>query len=138
MPPRHGAGSRSSPPATSPYTLVPVPPFAIMVTPASSIRPLTHGSPKFGAVPTLRVYDLEPACVRMDSTTANGHWTVTEDGLFPFGQSTDYRPDLPQVKGMLSALEPLGLPVATDVSPGQQADDPLYVPAIARVREGLG
>ena len=39
---------------------------------------------------------------------------------------------------MMSALDPLGMPVATDVVPGQRADDPLYVPAITRVREGLG
>ena len=86
----------------------------------------------------LRVYDLQPACVRLDSTTANGHWSVTEDGLLQFGQSKDHRPDLPQVKIMVSALDPLGMPVATDIVPGQRADDPLYVPAIARVREGLG
>ncbi|HEX9872681.1 MAG TPA: transposase [Candidatus Tectomicrobia bacterium] len=86
----------------------------------------------------LRVYDLQPACVRLDSTTANGHWSVTEDGLFQFGHSKDHRPDLPQVKIMVSALDPLGMPVATDIVPGQRADDPLYVPAIARVREGLG
>ena len=39
---------------------------------------------------------------------------------------------------MVSALDPLGMPVATDVVPGQRADDPLYVPAITRVRESLG
>jgi hypothetical protein len=44
---------------------------------------------------------------------------------------------LPQVKVMLSALDPLGLPGATNVVPGQRADDPLYIPAIARVREGV-
>jgi transposase len=76
--------------------------------------------------------------VRLDSTTANGHWSVTEDGLFQFGHSKDHRPDLPQVKIIVSALDPLGMPVATDIVPGQRADDPLYVPAIARVREGLG
>ena len=86
----------------------------------------------------LRVYDLHPACIRLDSTTASGHWTVTEDGLFQCGHRQDHRPDLPQVKVMVSALDPLGMPVATDVVPGQRADDPLYIPAIARVREGLG
>ena len=86
---------------------------------------------------TLRVYDLQPACVRLDSTTANGHWSVTEDGLFQFGHSKDHRPDLPQVKIMVSALDPLGMPVATDVVPGQRADDPLYIPAISRVGESL-
>src|SRR5919197_1157145 len=86
----------------------------------------------------LRVYDLQPERVRVDSTTASGYWAVTEDGLFQFGHSKDHRPDLPQVKVMLSALDPLGLPVATDVVPGQRADDPLYAPAIARVRESVG
>jgi transposase len=86
----------------------------------------------------LRVYDLQPGCVRLDSTTASGHWSVTEDGLFQFGHSKDHRPDLPQVKVMLSALDPLGMPVATDVVPGHRADDPLYMPAITRVRESLG
>ena len=86
----------------------------------------------------LRVYDLQPERVRLDSTTASGYWRVTEDGLFQFGHSKDHRPDLPQVKVMLSVLDPLGLPVATDVVPGQRADDPLYLPAIARVRASVG
>src|SRR5215207_2616176 len=30
----------------------------------------------------LRVYDLRPTRVRVDSTTASGYWQVTEDGLF--------------------------------------------------------
>ena len=86
----------------------------------------------------LRVYDLQPERVRLDSTTASGYWRVTEDGLFQFGHSKDHRPDLPQVKVMLAVLDPLGLPVATDVVPGQRADDPLYIPAITRVRESVG
>jgi transposase len=86
----------------------------------------------------VRVYDLQPERVRLDATTASGYWRVTEDGLFQFGHSKDHRPDLPQVKVMLSVLDPLGLPVATDVVPGQRADDPLYLPAITRVRESLG
>jgi transposase len=74
----------------------------------------------------------------LDATTASGYWRVTEDGLFPCGHRKDHRPDLPQVKVMLSVLDPLGLPVATDIVPGQRADDPLYIPAIARVRESVG
>jgi transposase len=85
----------------------------------------------------LRVYDLQPQCVRLDSTTASGYWAVTEDGLFQFGHSKDHRPDLPQVKVMVAALDPLGLPVAMDIVPGQRADDPQYVPAIHRVPESL-
>jgi len=86
----------------------------------------------------LRVYDLQAERVRLDATTASGYWRVTEDGLFQFGHSKDHRPDLAQVKIMLSVLDPLGLPVATDVVPGQRADDPLYLPAITRVRESVG
>lgn len=86
----------------------------------------------------LRVYALRPERVRLDSTTATGYQAMTPDGLFQFGHSKDHRPDLPQVKVMLSTLDPLGLPVATAVVPGQRADDPLYIPAITQVRESLG
>ena len=85
----------------------------------------------------LRVYNLERKCVRLDSTTANGYWEVTEDGLFQFGHSKDHRPDQPQVKVMLSTLDPLGMPVAVQVVSGEKADDPLYIPAIEQVRRGL-
>ena len=86
---------------------------------------------------TLRVYELERKVVRLDSTTANGYWEVTEDGLFQFGHSKDHRPDQPQVKVMLSTLDPLGMPVAVQVVSGEKADDPLYIPAIEQVRRGL-
>jgi len=85
----------------------------------------------------LRVYDLRPTTVRVDSTTASGYWAVSEDGLFQFGHSKDHRPDLPQVKVMLATLDPLGMPLAADVLPGQRTDDPLYLPTIARVRASL-
>ncbi len=85
----------------------------------------------------IRVYNLKPKRVRVDSTTVSGYWTVTEDGLFQLGYSKDHRPDLPQLKVMLSALDPLGLPVATQIVAGQRADDPLYLPAIAQVSKSL-
>jgi transposase len=86
----------------------------------------------------LRVYDLSAERVRVDATTASGYWTVSEEGLLQFGHSKDRRPDLPQVKVMMSSLDPLGMPLATQVVSGERADDPLYVPAIAQVRQGLG
>lgn len=86
---------------------------------------------------TVRVYNLKQSRVRVDSTTASGYWTVTEDGRFQFGHSKDHRPDLPQLKVMLSALDPLGLPLATQVVSGERADDPLYIPAIQQVSESL-
>jgi transposase len=85
----------------------------------------------------IRVYQLNPQRVRLDSTTASGYWTVSEDGLFQLGDSKDHRPDLPQLKVMLSALDPLGLPLATQVVAGKGADDPLYIPAIKQVSQSL-
>lgn len=76
--------------------------------------------------------------VRLDATTASGYWAVTPEGLFQFGHSKDHRPDLPQLKVLLAVLDPLGLPLATDVVSGERADDRLYLPAIARVRAGVG
>ena len=86
----------------------------------------------------LRVYDLPARRVRLDSTTASGYWQVDEAGLFQFGHSKDHRPDLPQIKVMLATLDPLPLPLVTQVLPGQSADDPLYAPAIREVRRSLG
>jgi len=86
----------------------------------------------------VRVYNLRANRVRLDATTASGYGSVTEDGLFQFGHSKAHRPDLPQVKVMLSTLDPLGMPLVTEVVSGEKADDPLYRPSIERVRESLG
>ena len=86
---------------------------------------------------TFRVYALKPRRVRVDSTTTSGYWTVTEDGLFQFGHSKDHRPDLPQLKVMMSALDPFGMPVATQIVSGARADDKLYIPAIQQVSASL-
>jgi transposase len=83
---------------------------------------------------TVRVYEMQPSCIRLDSTTGVGHRAVTEGGLFQFGHSKDYRPDLPQLKISQSCLDPLGLPVSTTVVGGNRADDPLYVPEIKKVQ----
>jgi transposase len=87
---------------------------------------------------TVRVYDLSTERIHVDSTTASTYASVSEGGLFQFGHSKDYRPDLPQVKVMQAVLDPLGMPVATDVVSGERADDPLYVPCIERVQQSLG
>ena len=87
---------------------------------------------------TVRVYDLQAQRVHVDSTSASAYVTVTDGGLFQFGHSKDYRPDLPQVKVMQAVLDPLGMPLATDVVSGERADDPLYLPCIERVQASLG
>jgi transposase len=86
---------------------------------------------------TLRVYNLQPKRVRIDSTTAKGYVDVSTDGLFQFGHSKDHRPDLPQIKINISVLDPLGLPLTTTVLSGETADDPLYIPEIKRVQQSL-
>src|SRR3989475_762064 len=87
---------------------------------------------------TVRVYDLSTARVHVDSTSASTYATVTAGGLFQFGHSKDDRPDLPQVKVMQAVLDPLGMPLATDVVSGERADDPLYMPCIERVQASVG
>lgn len=86
----------------------------------------------------VRVYDLSTERVHVDSTSASAYASVSDGGLFQFGHSKDHRPDLPQVKVMQAVLDPLGLPLATDVVSGARADDPLYIPCIARVQTSLG
>ena len=85
----------------------------------------------------LRVYDLRPTRARVDTTTAMSYGPITEAGLFQLGHSKDHRPDLAQIKVVLVTLDPFGLPVATEVVDGSRADDPLYLPTIARVRTSL-
>src|SRR5919199_3008393 len=80
----------------------------------------------------IRVYDLARAPLRLDATTVSGYHAGGETSLFQFGQSKD-APDLRQVKVMMGALDPLGLPIATDVVAGARADDGLYGPIIDRI-----
>jgi transposase len=80
----------------------------------------------------LRVYALEPERVRLDATTVSGYHASGEETLFQYGHSKD-DPSLAQVKVMVAALDPLGLPLVTEVVAGNQADDPLYMPAVERV-----
>src|SRR3954451_20435239 len=87
---------------------------------------------------TIRVYQLPTDLVRIDTTTANSYAEVlSEQGLLQFGHSKD-DPDRPQIKIAAAVLDPLGMPLATAVVPGNSTDDPLYVPAIAAVRQALG
>jgi transposase len=80
----------------------------------------------------VRVYDLSVKRVRVDATTVSGYHSGEGGELFQFGKSKD-NPALRQIKQMAATLDPLGLPVATDVVSGERADDGLYVPIIDRV-----
>lgn len=85
---------------------------------------------------SIRAYDLETDVVRCDATTVSGYHEVREGGLFQFGHSKD-DPSLPHIKLMTGALDPLGMPLATDVVSGERADDGLYVPVINRIHAVL-
>ena len=85
----------------------------------------------------IRAYDLSTEIGRKDATTASSHIEPKEGSIFQLGHSKDHRPDLAQVKMMLASLYPLGLPLATQVVEGNEADDPLYEPVIKAVRDIL-
>ena len=74
--------------------------------------------------------------LRCDATTVSGDHEVTAGGLLQFGHSKD-DPTRPQIKVMMGSLDPLGMPLATDVWSGERADDGLYIPIIERIRRGL-
>ena len=86
---------------------------------------------------TCEVYEIPLQCVRLDSTTSYGYHATEPDGVMQLGHSKDHRPDLPQLKLMAAAAQPSGFLLATDILPGNAADDPLYLPLVRRVRDQL-
>jgi transposase len=68
----------------------------------------------------------------LDATTVSGYHTGGEESLFQYGYSKD-DPTLRQVKVMVAALDPCGLPLVSQVVAGDVADDNLYRPAVDRV-----
>jgi transposase len=85
---------------------------------------------------SLAVYALSPDVIRCDATTVSGTHEVRAGGLLQFGHSND-APSRPQIKVMMGSLDPLGMPLATDVLAGERADDGLYIPLIKRLEAGL-
>jgi transposase len=79
----------------------------------------------------IKIYDLQKEPLRVDATTVSGYREGGEKSLWQFGHSKD-DPALKQIKVMMATLDPLGLPIATDVVSGEKADDPLYVPILER------
>jgi transposase len=86
----------------------------------------------------IRVYQLEKAPIRLDSTTCAVYHDSEGKQLIEFGYSKDHRPDLAQFKVMLGSLDPLGLPLATAVVSGAEADDGLYLPTIKTIQRVVG
>jgi transposase len=85
---------------------------------------------------SIEIYELAQDVIRCDATTVSGDHEITAGGLIQFGHSKD-DPTRPQIKVMIGSLDPLGMPLATDVVSGERADDGLYLPIIERMRSGL-
>ncbi len=81
---------------------------------------------------TISAYKLSKDTARCDATTVSKYQKPAEGGLFQFGNSKD-DPNRPQLKIMMGSLDPLGMPLATDVVSGNRSDDELYAPIISRM-----
>jgi transposase len=85
----------------------------------------------------LRVYQLEAEpTVRLDATTGTVNHDPDKHTLFKVGKAKNGQYET-QYKMMLASLDPLGLPLAVTVVPGDRADDPLYLPCYRRVKQVL-
>jgi transposase len=86
----------------------------------------------------IRVYHLDTAgSVRLDATVGQVYHDEKKHTLFKTGRNKAGGYDV-QFKLFLGVLDPLGMPLASDVVAGQRADDPLYVPVYRRIRQTLG
>jgi transposase len=79
----------------------------------------------------LRYYRLptEQATVRIDTTSVAVQGDDDGGGVIAYGYSQDHRPDLKQFKVLMATLDPLGLPLLTQLVAGNSRDDGCYVPA---------
>ena len=85
----------------------------------------------------LRVYHLEEEpTVRLDATTGTVYHTPDDHTLFKVGKAKNGQYET-QYKMMLGSLDPMGLALATDIVPGNRADDPLYLPSYRRIKQVL-
>jgi transposase len=87
---------------------------------------------QLGAI-LIRVYRLRPEIVRLDATVGTVGHNPAEHTLFKVGKAKNGSYQT-QFKMMLASLDPLGLPIAVDIEPGNVADDPLYVPIYHRLK----
>ncbi len=85
---------------------------------------------------SIEVYAWSQDVIRCDATTVSGDHEVTAGGLVQFGHSKD-DPTRPQIKVMMGSLDPLGMPLSTDVLSGERADEGFYIPMMERIRTGL-
>ncbi len=85
----------------------------------------------------LHLYRLDQSRVRIDSFNAPSYRKDKAGGLFQFGYQKSHQADMPNVKTMMVTLDPLSLPIASYVFPGNQTDDRNYIPTIEQARQSL-
>jgi len=85
----------------------------------------------------IRVYGLPDELIRLDATVGTVQHDPAKGSLFQVGKAKNGLYET-QFKLMLASLDPLGLPLAVDVEPGNRADDPLYIPSYQRAKKILG
>ena len=88
----------------------------------------------------MRYYRLptEHATVRIDTTSVAVHGDDDGSGVIAYGYSKDHRPDLQQFKVLMATLDPLGLPLLTQLIAGNSSDDGCYVPAYEEAIKSTG
>jgi len=82
----------------------------------------------------IRVYKLKLEKLRLDATVSTVGHDPEKHTLFKVGKAKSGSYER-QFKMMLASLDPLGLPIAVDIEPGNVADDPLYVPIYHRLKQ---
>ena len=84
------------------------------------------------------IYDLKKETdltVRLDAFISQ---SFREEGdLFKKGHSKQHRKGLPQVKTMAATLDPLSLPIASEIASGNTPDDVMYMPVIKKVQNTI-
>lgn len=88
----------------------------------------------------IRYYRLktDKAVARIDTTSVSVHGSGDGGGVIAHGYSKDHRPDLMQFKVLMATLDPLGMPLVTQLVAGNTSDDGLYVPAYDEVTKSIG
>lgn len=81
----------------------------------------------------LQVYQLDakPEPIRLDAMIVQSFRDPDED--FKIGHAKQHRADLPQLKVMVAALDPLAMPLSSVIVSGNQADDGLYLEVIKKL-----
>jgi len=88
----------------------------------------------------IRYYRLKTAeaTVRIDTTSVAVHGDDDGGGVIAYGYSKDHRPDLRQFKVLMATLDPLGMPLLTQLVAGNRSDDGCYVPAYEEAIKSTG